>query len=71
MLVAVTIGVIAGEIIQRIRIKKGTLYTIILIPFIASPIEQQFKSPTNSYSIVTKVTINARPEFILINKIKS
>ncbi len=70
MLVAVTVGIIAGEIIQRNKIKKGTLYTIILIPFIASPIEQQFKSPTNSYSIITKVTVNAKPEKVWENIIR-
>lgn len=70
ILAALTVGLIAGEIILRIRIKKGTLYTIVLIPFIASPIEQQFKSPTNSFSVVTKVTINASPDFIWQNIIR-
>ena len=59
MLGAVTVGIVAGEIIQRVRAKRGTLYSIILLPLILSPIEQQFKKPTNSYSVVTKVIVDA------------
>jgi hypothetical protein len=43
MLGALTVGLIAGEIIQRVKTKRGTLYSIILLPFVISPIEQQFK----------------------------
>lgn len=70
MLGAVTVGLIAGEIIQRVKTKRGTLFSIILLPFIISPIEQQFKIPTNSYSVVTSVTINASPETIWENIIR-
>jgi hypothetical protein len=70
MLGAVTVGLIAGEIIQRIKAKRGTLYSIILLPFIISPIEQQFTMPTNSYSVVTSVIINAAPETIWENIIR-
>lgn len=70
MLGAVTVGVIAGEIIERIKDKRGIIYSIVLIPFIASPIEQQFKIPTNSYSVTTKVRINAQPEIIWKNIIR-
>jgi hypothetical protein len=70
MLGAVTVGLVAGEIIQRVKTKRGTLYSIILLPFVISPIEQQFKMPTNSYSVVTSVTINASPETIWENIIR-
>ncbi|MFN5426781.1 MAG: hypothetical protein ACK5BO_02000 [Bacteroidota bacterium] len=70
MLGAVTAGLIAGEIIQRVKAKRGTLYSIILLPFVISPIEKQFKMPTNSYSVVTSVTINATPEVIWENIIR-
>lgn len=70
MLGAVTVGLVAGEIIQRVKTKRGTLYSIILLPFIISPIEQQFKIPTDSYSVVTSVTINASPKTIWENIIR-
>ncbi|MBX3252717.1 MAG: hypothetical protein KF862_01145 [Chitinophagaceae bacterium] len=70
MLAAITVGLIAGEIIQRVKTKRGTLYTIILLPFIISPIEQQFKQPTHSYSVVTNTIINAKPETIWKNIIR-
>lgn len=59
---AMVVGIVAGEIIEIIRLKRNTLYSIILIPFIVSPIEQQFKPPTHSYSVVTQALINAKAE---------
>jgi hypothetical protein len=70
MLGALTVGLIAGEIIQRVKTKRGTLYSIILLPFVISPIEQQFKIPTNTYSVVTSVTIKASPQTIWDNIIR-
>jgi hypothetical protein len=70
MLGAVTVGLIAGEIIQRIKIWRGTLYSIIFLPLVISPIEQQFKTPTNSYAVATSITINAKPETIWKNIIR-
>lgn len=67
---AITVGLIAGEIIERIKNKKNTLYSVIILPFIISPIEQQFKSPTNNYTVVTKTIINAGPETIWKNIIR-
>jgi hypothetical protein len=62
MLGAVTVGLVVGEVIQRIKIRRGTLYSLVLLPFVISPIEQQFETPTNSYAVVTSITINASPE---------
>ena len=70
MLGALIVGLIAGEIIQRIKNRNGKFYSILLIPFIASPIEQQLQTPTNLYSVSTIVIINARPDFIWQNIIR-
>jgi hypothetical protein len=70
LLGAVVAGLVAGEIIARKRRKKEVLFSIILLPFIASPIEQQFHSPENTYTVVTKVTVNAKPENIWQNIIR-
>jgi len=63
-------GLIAGEMISNVRKKKGTFYSILLIPFIASPIEQQFSKPVQSYFVTTKIVINARPDSIWKNIIR-
>jgi hypothetical protein len=70
VLCAIVAGLIAGEIIERIKNKRGTLYSIILIPFIVSSIEQQFSIPSRSYSVETKVIINAEPETVWQNIIR-
>ena len=70
MLCAVTVGIIAGEIIQRVKAKRGTLYSILLLPFIVSPIEQQFKEPTHSYTVVTKVIVDASQATVWKNIIR-
>jgi hypothetical protein len=70
MLCAVTVGIIAGEIIQRVKAKRGTLYSILLLPFIVSPIEQQFKEPTKSYTVVTKVIVDASQATVWKNIIR-
>jgi hypothetical protein len=70
MLGALIAGIIAGEIILRIRNRKGIIYTFLLIPFIASPFEQQISKPVNSYSVTTKIIINAKPDSIWKNIIR-
>lgn len=67
LLGAVVVGLVAGEIIARRRRKKEIFFSIVLLPFIVSPIEQQFDSPKNTYTIVTKVTVHAGPETIWRN----
>ncbi len=67
---AIIIGLIAGKIIKYIKDKKGIVYSIVLIPFIASPIEQQFQTPVNAYSVTTIVMINSEPEIIWKNIIR-
>ena len=67
---ALTVGLIAGEIIRKIKNRNQTLYSIMLIPFILSPIEQQFLTSIDSYSVSTKVAIKAKPEYIWQNIIR-
>ncbi|MDI9311216.1 MAG: hypothetical protein QM535_13455 [Limnohabitans sp.] len=64
MLGALTCGLIVGATIQKRRRSKGTLLTIIILPFLTCPIEQQFSTPTNSYTVITRITINATPQTI-------
>jgi hypothetical protein len=63
-------GLIAGEIIQRMKKRKKALYSIIFLPLILCPIEQQFDSPVSTYSVATKTTINSSPEVIWQNIIR-
>jgi hypothetical protein len=67
---ALTSGLICGAIIKKIRIMKGTFYSIVLLPFILCPIEQQLETPVKNYSVITKVTIDATPEIIWKNIIR-
>jgi len=70
VLVAATVGLVAGEIILKIKDKRSTLFSIVLLPFIVSPIELQFKSPVETYAVVTKVTINASADVIWKNIVR-
>lgn len=70
ILIAVTAGLIAGEIIQRVKLKKRTLYTILFFPFIASPIEQQFVQPTKEYSVVTTIMIESKSDEVWNNVVR-
>ncbi|MEP7375080.1 MAG: hypothetical protein ABI675_16905 [Chitinophagaceae bacterium] len=63
-------GLIAGSLILKIRQRKATLLSIILIPFLASPIEQHFDSPTSTYAVSTRVIINSSPGNIWQNIIR-
>jgi hypothetical protein len=56
IVVAVTVGVLAGELIERIKEKRGTLYSIVLLPFIVSPIEQQFNNQIGRASCRERVS---------------
>ncbi len=70
VLVGVTLAVITGEIILKIRNKKTTLYSIILLPFIICPVEQKFLTPINNYKVKTRITINAKPQTIWQNIVR-
>ncbi len=70
VLVAATVGLIAGEVIERIKNKRSTLFSLVLLPFIISPVEQHFKRPVENYKVVTKVIIHAGADVIWKNIIR-
>lgn len=70
ILIAIPFALIAGLLILKVRNKKRTLYSIIILPFLVCPIEQQFSTPSNSYLVKTKVIINATSEKIWQNVIR-
>lgn len=63
-----TIGALAYRLIQINKKKrKGTLVTLILLPFLFAPIEDYIKSPSDIYNIKSEVIISAKPETIWNN----
>ena len=67
---ALVSGMILGKIIKRIRIRKGTFYSIMVLPLIVCPIEQQFDKPVDEYSVATTVVIQATPQDIWKNIVR-
>ncbi|MBO9631518.1 MAG: hypothetical protein J7578_00270 [Chitinophagaceae bacterium] len=71
MAAAVVFGIIARTIIVAKRKKRNKkLYSILLLPVLLGPIEQQFNSPVGIYSVVSTITVDARPEEIWPNIIR-
>lgn len=64
------VGLIAGEIIKKRKVKKGTLYSLIILPLFLSPIEQQIEPVSERYTVETKVLIQAPPDRIWENIIR-
>lgn len=69
-LAAIVGGLLVGGLVMRYRDKKGVLYSFMLLPFIASLIEQQIATAPKPYSVVTKVLINASAEKIWQNIVR-
>lgn len=67
---ALTCGLIAGAVIKRIRQRRGTFYTLILLPFLLCHAEEQLEKQANQYTVTTRVSIDARPETIWKNIIR-
>jgi hypothetical protein len=66
-----TIGALIYRLIRIHKDKKrNTLLTVILIPFLFSPIEEAFKSPSQIYTVTSEVTINSNPDFVWNNIIR-
>jgi hypothetical protein len=66
-----TIGALIYRLIRIYKDKKrNTLLTVILIPFIFSPIEEAFKSPSEVYSVTSEVIINSTPGYVWNNIIR-
>lgn len=67
---ALTCGLIAGAIIKRVRKRRGTFYSVMLLPFLLCPIEEQLEKPVREYSVITRVTIDAAPETVWKNIVR-
>ena len=50
--------------------KRKTLMAIVLLPFLLSPIEEAFESPSKICTVTNEVTINADPELVWNNIIR-
>ena len=70
LIAAVVGGILARMFIVKNRKKKGRLYTILLLPLLLGPLEEQFDSPLRSYTVVSRITVDAKPEAIWINIIR-
>ncbi|UKJ09123.1 hypothetical protein [Solitalea lacus] len=66
-----TIGALIFRLIRINRASRhNTLLTVILIPFLFSPLEEAFKSPSEIYTVKSEVTINSTPNFVWNNIIR-
>jgi hypothetical protein len=63
-------GFLLSALVMKFRDKKGQVYSIFLIPFIFAPLEQSFTPANNSFSVSTKIIINANPEIVWQNIIR-
>ena len=68
------VSTIAALVYRLIRIhkdkKRNALLTVILIPFLFSPIEEAFKSPSQIYTVTSEVEINSTPDYVWSNIIR-
>lgn len=75
MLGAMVGGFIFSTILKNYRKRKGIIYSIILIPFLSTAVENQFETPYNIYRVETSVVVNTSKSniwknIIRVNKIK-
>lgn len=61
---AMVAGQAAAMLVRWVKNKRGTLYSLLALPLLISPIEQQFSTPHTTYSTTTRVVIQATPEEI-------
>lgn len=68
------LGTVGALIYRLVRIhkdkKRNTLLTIIVIPFLFSPIEEFITSPSQIYTVTSEVTIISTPDFVWSNIIR-
>lgn len=66
-----TIGALIYRLIRiHLDKKRNTLLTILLIPFLFSPLEEAFKSPSQVFTVTSETVINANPELVWENIIR-
>ena len=63
-------GLLFGWLILKVKIRNGILYSVVFIPFIAGPIEEQFKMSVDIYEVKNTVIINGNPGKIWSNIIR-
>ena len=63
-------GLVFGALILRYREHKGLVYSVLLIPFLAGAIEEQFKIPSGIYEVKNTVIINSKADNIWNNVIR-
>lgn len=67
---SVVSGLLFGWLILKLKNRNGTLYSVLLIPFIAGPVEDQFKMPSGLYEVKNVVIINSGADKIWSNIIR-
>lgn len=63
-----TIGALIYRIVQINKQKsKGKLFTLVLLPFLFSPLEEYIKTPSDIFNVKSEIIIDATPEKIWNN----
>ena len=65
-----TVGALTFMLIRIHIKKKNTLLTLIIIPFLFSPIEEAINTPSQVYTVASEVTINSTPDRVWNNIIR-
>jgi len=63
-------GFVFGALILTFRERKGIMYSVLLVPFLAGAIEEQFKAPSGIYEVKNTVIINNNADSIWNNVIR-
>jgi len=63
-------GYLVGKLILHLRDKKGIVYSVLLIPLLAAPIEELFKIPSGIYEVKNTVVINSSADSIWQNVVR-
>jgi len=67
---AVIGGLLFGALLLKYRERKNVLYSVLLIPFIAGAIEEQFKIPSGTYEVRNTVIINSSADSVWKNVVR-
>lgn len=72
IIVAALSGLLTGFVVDSVRGRSVRLsvFVIILLPFLLSPLEQQIKIEPQSYRVNTSIEINSTPEKIWSNVVR-
>jgi len=70
MIGAMVGGLVFGALILTFRERRGIIYSILLIPFLAGAIEEQFKIPSGIYEVKNAIIINNNADSIWNNVVR-